>query len=52
MAEQADRNRKSIKFQAFINEIKDTDTLNLEFNDSSLMINVYVNSRHFDNTTY
>ena len=39
MAEQADRNRKSIKFQAFINEIKDTDTLNLEFNDSSLTIN-------------
>ena len=27
MAEQADRNRKSIKLQAFINEIKDTDTL-------------------------
>ena len=39
MAEQADRNRKSIKPQAFINEIKDTDTLNLEFNDSSLTIN-------------
>ena len=37
MAEQADRNRKSIKPQTFINEIKDTDTLNLEFNDSSLM---------------
>ena len=26
-------NRKFIKFQAFINEIKATDTLNLEFND-------------------
>ena len=38
MAEQADRNRKSIKLQAFINEIKDTDTLNLEFNDSSLTL--------------
>ena len=50
MAEQADRNRKSIKPQTFINEIKDTDTLNLEFNDSSLT--VYVNSRHFDNMTY
>ncbi len=36
MAEQADRNRKSIKPQTFINEIKATDTLNLEFNDSSL----------------
>ena len=24
---------KSIKFQAFIDEIKDKDTLNLEFND-------------------
>ena len=39
MAEQADRNRKSIKLQAFINEIKDTDTLNLEFSDSNLTIN-------------
>ena len=61
MAEQADRNRKSIKPQTFINEIKATDTLNLEFNDSSLTnltfllyINavyttiVYVNSRHLD----
>lgn len=33
MAEQVDRNRQSIKLQAFINEIKATDTLNLEFND-------------------
>ncbi|MBP5342471.1 hypothetical protein J6Y73_00870 [bacterium] len=33
MAEQIDRNRQSIKLQAFINEIKTTDTLNLEFND-------------------
>ena len=33
MAEQIDRNRQSIKLQAFINEIKATDTLNLEFND-------------------
>lgn len=39
MAEQADRNRKSIKLQAFINENKDTDTLNLEFSDSNLTIN-------------
>ena len=39
MTEQADRNRQSIKLQAFINEIKVTDTLNLEFNDSSLTIN-------------
>ncbi len=27
------RNRQSIKLQAFINEIKATNTLNLEFND-------------------
>ena len=33
MAEQVDRNRQSIKLQAFINEIKATDTLNLEFNE-------------------
>ena len=33
MDEQVDRNRQSIKLQAFINEIKATDTLNLEFND-------------------
>lgn len=33
MAEQVDRNRQSIKLQAFINEIKATDTLNLKFND-------------------
>lgn len=33
MTEQVDRNRQSIKLQAFINEIKATDTLNLEFND-------------------
>ena len=33
MAEQVDRNRQSIKLQAFINEIKTTDTLNLKFND-------------------
>ncbi len=33
MAEQVDRNRQSIKLQAFINEIKATDTLNPEFND-------------------
>ena len=33
MAEQVDRNRQSIKLQAFINEIKATNTLNLEFND-------------------
>lgn len=33
MAEQVDRNRQSIKLQAFINEIKATDTLKLEFND-------------------
>ena len=31
--EQVTRNRKSVKLQAFINEIKATDTLNLEFND-------------------
>lgn len=30
MAEQVDRNRQSIKLQAFINEIKATDTLNLD----------------------
>lgn len=33
IAEQVDRNRQSIKLQAFINEIKATNTLNLEFND-------------------
>lgn len=33
IAEQVDRNRQSIKLQAFINEINATDTLNLEFND-------------------
>ena len=33
MTEQVDRNRQSIKLQAFINEIKSTDTFNLEFND-------------------
>lgn len=33
IAEQVNRNRQSIKLQAFINEIKATDTLNLEFND-------------------
>lgn len=31
--EQVMRNRKSIKLQAFIDEIKNADTLNLEFND-------------------
>ena len=39
MAEQVDRNRQSIKLQAFITEIKATDTLNLEFNDLNLYIN-------------
>ena len=33
MAEQVDRNRQSIILQSFINKIKATDTLNLEFND-------------------
>ena len=33
MTEQVDRNRKSIKLQAFINEIIATDPLHLEFND-------------------
>ena len=31
--EQVTRNRKSVKLQAFIDEIKNADTLNLEFND-------------------
>ena len=49
MAEQVDRNRQSIKFQSFINEIKATDTLNLEFNDklfnlTIIKIKVYKNS--------
>ncbi len=39
MDEQVDRNRQSIKLQAFINEIKATDALNLEFNDLILYIN-------------
>lgn len=33
MAEQVDKNRQSIKLQAFISEIKVSDTLNLEFNE-------------------
>lgn len=33
IAEQVNRNRKFIKLQAFINEIKDKDYLNIEFND-------------------
>ncbi|MCR5461651.1 MAG: hypothetical protein K6E87_01145 [bacterium] len=33
MTERVNRNWKSIKLQAFINEIKATDALNLEFND-------------------
>ena len=49
MAEQVDKNRQSIKLQAFINEIKATDTLNLEFNDklfnlTILYIKVYKDS--------
>ena len=49
MAEQVDRNRQSIKLQAFINEIKTADTLNLEFNDKLfnlkiINIKVYKNS--------
>lgn len=39
LIEQVNRNRKSIKLQVFINEIKATDTLNLEFNDLNLYIN-------------
>ena len=31
--EQVTRNRKSVKLQAFIDEIKNADTLNLDFND-------------------
>ena len=38
MDEQVDRNRQSIKLQAFINEIKATDTLNLEFNDKFVYV--------------
>ena len=49
MAKQVDRNRQSIKLQSFINEIKVTDTLNLEFNDklfnlTIINIKVYKNS--------
>ena len=49
MTEQVDRNRQSIKLQAFINEIKATDTFNLEFNDklfnlTKINIKVYKNS--------
>ena len=52
MAEQVDRNRQSIKLQAFINKIKATDTLNLEFNDklfnlTIINIKIYKNS-HFE----
>ena len=50
--EQVDRDRQTIKLQAFINEIKSTDTLNLEFNDklfnlTKINIKVYKNS-HLD----
>lgn len=33
LIEQVNRNRQSIKLQAFINEIKDRDAFNIEFND-------------------
>lgn len=42
ITEQVDRNRQSIKLQAFINEIKATDTLNLEFNDK--LFNLTINN--------
>ena len=38
--EQVDRDRQSIKLQAFINEIKSADTLNLEFNDKLFNLNI------------
>lgn len=40
MSEQVDRNRQLIKLQAFINEIKATDTLNLEFNDKLFTLTI------------
>ena len=49
MAEQVDRNRQSIKLQAFINEIKATDTLNLEFNDRLFNLTVLNIKVHKEN---
>ena len=40
ISEQVDRNRQLIKLQAFINEIKATDTLNLEFNDKLFTLTI------------
>ena len=52
MAEQVDRNRQSIKLQVFINEIKATNTLNLEFDDklfNLIIINIKVyKDNHFE----
>lgn len=40
MAEQVDRNRQLIKLKAFINEIRATDTLNLEFNNKLFNLSI------------
>ena len=51
MTEQVDRNRQSIKLQAFINEIKATDTLNLEFNDKLFNL-TKINIKVYKATSY
>ena len=43
------RNRKSVKFQAFIDEIKNADTLNLEFSDRLFNLTVLNIKVHKEN---
>ena len=47
--EQVTRNRKSVKLQAFIDEIKNADTLNLEFNDRLFNLTVLNIKVHKEN---
>ena len=49
MAAQVDRNRQSIKLQAFIDEIKNADSLKLEFNDRLFNLTVLNIKVHKEN---
>lgn len=51
LIERVNRNRKSIKFQVFIDEIKDKDELNIKINDrlfNLTFLNITVKKEHLE----